>query len=146
MCHVAPEPARAIMISTTPVMFAMTKEGSLYIHLMHPAAPFGENPFCPAEYQEKITGFVGYRIVGINPNAIIVKDELWVWLPATAADDIVNLTTYFDDPANKGIMYVQQQNDMTKRVDTPVLIFMPAGLVEWLLIAQRSPWVLHKKT
>ena len=41
-----------IMISTTPVVFAMMKEGRPYIHLMHSAAQFGGDPFCPAEYQE----------------------------------------------------------------------------------------------
>ena len=129
------------MISTMSVVFAMMKEGSPYIHLMHSAAWFGGDPFCPAEYQEKIIGFVGDRFVGINPNAIVIKDELWVW-----SDNIVKLATYFDNPSNKGIMYVQQQNDTTKSVDTPVLILIPTGLVEWLLIAQHSPCDLHKKS
>ena len=67
--------------------------------------------------------------MGINPNAIVIKDELWVWSPATVADDVVKLTTYFDDPANKGIMYVQQQGNTTQSVKTPVLLLIPTGLV-----------------
>ena len=68
--------------------------------------------------------------MGINPNAIVIKDELWDLSPATVANDIVKLTTYFDDPANKGIMYIQQQGDTTESVETPVLLLIPAGLVE----------------
>ena len=112
---------------------------------MHSVAQFGGDPFCPVEYQERIIGFVGDRIMGIDPNAIIIKDEIWVWSPATVADKVIKLTTHFDNLANKGIMYVQQQGDTTKSVETPVLLLIPAGLVEWLLIAQCSLWDLHKK-
>ena len=67
-----------IMMNTTPVVFAIMKKGSLYIHLMHSAAQFGGDPFCTAEYQEKILGCVGDRIVWIKQSAITIKDELWI--------------------------------------------------------------------
>ena len=86
--------------------------------------------FYPVEYQKKFISFVGDRIVGINPNAIVIEDELWDGSQATVANNVVKLTTYFDDPANKGIMYIQQQGDTTESVETPVLLLIPAGLVE----------------
>ena len=42
-------------------------------------------------------------------------------------------------------MYLPKQGDFTEDVDTPMLLLIPAGLVQWLLIAQRSPCDLHKK-
>ena len=39
------------MMSSTLIVFAMMKEGSPYVHLVHSAAQFGGDPFCPAEYQ-----------------------------------------------------------------------------------------------
>ena len=133
------------MISTTSVVFAMMKGGSSYIHLVHSVAQFGGDLFSPAEYQNKFIGLVGDRIMGVNPNAIIIKDELWNWSTAKVVNNIVKLTTYFDNLAKKVIMYLTKQGDSTADVKTPVLLLIPAGLAKWLLIVQRSPWDLHKK-
>ena len=83
--------------------------------------------------------------MGVNLNTIVIKDELWNWSTAKVVNNAVKLTTYFDNPANKGIVYLTKQGALTADVETPVLLLIPAGLVEWLLIAQRSPWDLHKK-
>ena len=72
------------------------------------------------EYQKKFIGFVGDIILGVNPNAISIKDELWAWLAAKVVKDIVKLTTYFDNPANKGTMYLPKQGDLTEDVEAPV--------------------------
>ena len=77
--------------------------------------------------------------MGVNPNPIIIKDELCVWSTAKVVKDTVKLTTYFDNPANKGTMYLPKQGDLTEDVDTPMLLLIPAGLTEWLFIAQCSP-------
>ena len=73
--------------------------------------------------------------MGVNPNAIVIKDELWECLTAKVAKDVVKLTTHFNNPTNKGTMYLPKQGDLTEDVKTPVLILIPVGLVEWLLIA-----------
>ena len=81
------------------------KEGSLCVHLVHSVAQFWGGAFNPVEYQKKFIGFLGDRILGINPNAIVIKDELWMWSTEKFVNKIVKLTTYFDNPANKGLMY-----------------------------------------
>ena len=44
---------------------------------MHSAAQFGGDPLNPVEYQTKITGFVGDRIMGVNLYTILLEDDFW---------------------------------------------------------------------
>ena len=64
---------------------------------------------------------------------------LWAWSEANVVSDAVTLTTHFGDPANIGISYAQKQGETTEDVETPFLLLIPAGLVEWLLVAKCSP-------
>ena len=43
--------------------------------------------------------------MGLNPNTVVIKDELWKWTTAKIMTDFYKLTRYFNDPANKGTMY-----------------------------------------
>ena len=88
------------------------------------------DPFSRVEYQKKFIGFVRDIILGVNPNAIVIKDELWTWSTVKVVNAIVKLTAYFDNPANKGLVYKPKQGDLTEDTETPVLLFIPAGLVE----------------
>ena len=63
-----------VMSWTIPAVFGMIKKGSPYINLLHSAAFFAGNPFVEAEYQGENIGFVGDRMVGVNPHAIVIKD------------------------------------------------------------------------
>ena len=42
-------------------------------------------------------------------------------------------------------MYAKRQGDAEEEVDTPMLLHIPAGLVDWLTEERRTPWDLHKK-
>ena len=57
----------------------------------------------------------------------------------------MKLATFFDVQTNRGKLYTKKQGDSEAEVDTPMLLFIPAGLVEWLAIKRRTPWELHKK-
>ena len=50
-------------------------------------------------------------IHGVNPAAILVEDEVWKWTKAKVMEDNVILATFYGDPNNRGLSYMQQQGD-----------------------------------
>ena len=114
-----------VIVVTTPVVFVWMKEGSTYTQLVHSAAQFGGDPFNPVEYQSKFTGFVGDRIMGVNPMAILIKAELWNWTKSRVVNNIVKLTSFFDVSTNRGLMYIPKQSDTTEEAKVPMLLLIP---------------------
>ena len=42
-------------------------------------------------------------------------------------------------------MYTPKQDDTQEDVETPMLLLIPVGLVEWMLTTPRTAWEIHKK-
>ena len=101
------------MAVTSPVVFACNKTGSPYIQLVHSAGQFRGDPFNPVEYQGQFIGFVGGRIMGVSPIAILLEVEAWNWTKAKVVKDIVRLTDFFSQATNKGLVYTPKQDDRT---------------------------------
>ena len=55
------------------------------------------------------------------------------------------LAAFFKEPTNIGKIYQKVVGDTVLEVDTPMLLLIPTGLVEWLSSARRTPWDLHKE-
>ena len=59
--------------------------------------------------------------------------------------DIVKLSTFFDVTTNRGLVYISKPDDTLDDVEIPMLLLVPAGLVQWMLTTPRTPWELHQK-
>ena len=134
-----------VMTWTIPAVFGLIKKGSPYVNLLHSAAYFAGNDFVVAEYQNENIGFIGDRMIGVNPHAIVIEDKAWAWEKATVATEAHKLGTFFDNQANRGKLYTKKRGDAEEEVETPMLLHIPAGLVDWLAKERRTPWDLHKK-
>ena len=66
--------------------------------------------FSPIKYQGAFMGFLGDRITGVNPCAILFKDSSWVWTKENVVNDMVELATFFGDGNNRGMLYVLHAN------------------------------------
>ena len=96
------------------------------------------DPFNPKEYQGKFVGFVGDRITGVKPWVILVEDTVWDWTKARVVKDVVELAAFFGDESNRGLMYVPTSEDTQVDTEAPMLLLIPAGLVEWMLAIVRT--------
>ena len=74
-----------VMTWTIPAVFGLIKKGSPYVNLLHSAAYFAGNDFVVAEYQNENIGFMGDRMIGVDPHAIVIEDKAWAWEKATVA-------------------------------------------------------------
>ena len=88
---------------------------------------------------------MGDRIRGVNPNAVVISDDVWAWTAAEVATQAHKLAAFSKEPTNIGKLYTKVATDDVLEVDTPMLLLIPAGLVEWLASARRTPWDLHKR-
>ena len=93
----------------------------------------------PVEYQGKLIGFVGDRINGANPTAIMLEDAVWNWMTANFVEDIVQLTSFFHEVSNRGLMYTPKHDVAKVDMKTPMVLMIPAGLVEWMLTTLCTP-------
>ena len=75
------------------MVFALMKEGSPFIQIVHSVRKFGGDPLNPDEYQDQIRSFVGGRVQRVEPVAILVKDDAWKWSTGKAVTGIVNLAS-----------------------------------------------------
>ena len=57
--------------------------------------------------------------------------------------DINNLARFYSDNDKQRIKYTAVGDDTKVNMETPMLPMIPAGLVEWLLAAPQTLWVLH---
>ena len=85
-----------------PAVFAMMKKGSPYVNLLHSAAQFVGDPFNYAEHQNDYIGFVGDRIRGENPHAVVIHDNTWAWTSVDVVPTVHALDAFFGDHANIG--------------------------------------------
>ena len=69
--------------------------------------------------KSKFIGFVGDRIMGVDPTAILNEDSFWNWKKGKVVKNIVKLTNFFDVMTNGGLMYIPKQDDTLEDVDTP---------------------------
>ena len=90
----------SVITQTSPMVFAFMKVGRPFIQLVHSVDKFGGDHFDPAEYQGRVICFVGDRIQGVTPAAILVKDELWKWTRSKVVRKIVKLGTLYSDTNN----------------------------------------------
>ena len=81
----------------------------------------------------------------VNPNTVIISDAVWTWTKATVATEAHKHANFFDKPTNISKMYTTVQEDVVTKIETPMLFFIPAGMVEWLPSARRTPWELYRK-
>ena len=102
----------------------MMKKGSAYTNLLHSVAQFVGDPFNYTEHHQDYIGFVGDKIRGENPHAVVIHDDAC-------------LGAFLGDRTNIGKMYVKASGDDVAKADTPMLLLIPAGLVlvEWLASA-----------
>ena len=119
-----------VILWLIPAVFRMMKKGSPYVNLLHSAAQFVGDPFNYAEHQEDYIGFVGDRIRGENPHAVVISDNVWVWTAVKVAKEVHKLAAFFEEPTSIGKMYLKAVGDTVVEVDTPMLLLIPAGLVE----------------
>ena len=75
----------------------------------------------------------------------MIHDNAWVWTAVDVATPVHKLDAFFRDPANIGKMYAKANGDDAEKVDTPMLLLIPARLVEWFASARRTPWDPRKK-
>jgi len=90
-------------------------------------------------------GFVGDSIRGENPHAVVIHDDAWVWTAVDVVTTVHKIDAFFGDPTNISKIYAKANDDDVKKVDTPMLLLIPAELVEWLSSTRHTPWDLHKK-
>ena len=81
----------------------------------------------------------------VNPYAILLEDDFWNWTRSKVGKDVVKLTTFFNVTTTRGLMYISKADDTLEDVETPMLLLIPVGLVEWMLTTPCTPWELHKK-
>ena len=136
---------KKVMLWLIPAVFGMMKKGSPYVNLLHSAAQFVGDPFNYVEHQEDYIGFVGDRIRWENPQAAVISDDTWVWIAVEVTQEVHKLAVFFEEPTNIGKNHMKAVGDTVVEVDTPMLLLIPAGLVEWLASARRTPWDLHKQ-
>ena len=68
----------------------MTKKGSAYTNMLHSVAQFVGDPFNYTEHHQDYIGFVGDKIRGENPHAVVIHDDAWAW---TAVDVVTTVHT-----------------------------------------------------
>ena len=83
--------------------------------------------------------------MGVNPYAILLRDAVWNWMKAKVVKDIMRLATFFGNTTNRGLMHIPKGGDTLVDMETPMLLLVPAGLLEWMLTTPCTPWELHKK-
>ena len=86
--------------------------------------------FNHTEYQKNFIGFVGDRIMGVNLYAILLEDTVWDWMKVNVVKDVMKLAAFFSEESNRGLMYAPKQDDTQVDVESPMLLLIPAGLVE----------------
>ena len=60
-------------------------------------------------------------------------------------DNLMGFTTFNRDASKCGEKYITLEDDSKANIETPILILISAGFVEWMAAAPRTPWGLHVK-
>ena len=126
--------------STSRLMvFAAVVEGKL--RLLHSAYRFSPDIFSAAEGDTGAPiAFLGDRVAGREPKAFGLEKSAFGWsvVKKVALSELA-ITAFFKDDANVGKFYKTKEGDELKEVMLPVLLLVPGGLIEWLLLKPRTP-------
>ena len=76
---------------------------------------------------------------------IIITNQMWKQTTNDLVNDIIQLAVFYNDPKNQDAKYTTKLGDLEASTESPTLILIPMGLVEWVLVEPRTPWELQVK-
>ena len=133
-----------VLGSTSLMVFGGIKNG--YVRVLHGIGQYHAGLVEECDYDEAVVAFMGDRVHSRTPAVVKLTAKRMGWV--VEKDTITSettLRTFYAGGGNSKKFYTLAADDEKEDVVLPTLLYIPRGLVKFLVEKPRTPWELYLK-
>ena len=133
-----------VLGSTSLMVFGGIKNG--YVRVLHGIGQYHAGLVEDCDYDEAVVAFMGDRVQSRTPAVVKLTSKRMAWV--VEKDTITSettLRTFYATGGNSKKSYTLAADDAKEDVILPTLLYIPRGLVKFLVEKPRTPWELYLK-
>ena len=131
-----------VLGSTSLMVFGGIKNG--YVRIVHGIGQYHAGFTEECDYDEAVVAFMGDRVESRSPAIVKLSAKRMGWV--VEKDTItseVTLRTFYATEGNNKKFYTSAADDTKEDALLPTLLYIPRGLVKFLVNKPRTPWELY---